>query len=76
VAKPLDYAGFAQAMEADLIFPFYECLDGPFVRDAHQRGIKVIAWTINRPEDIKEIAEMGVDGIISNYPDLIPSKEK
>jgi glycerophosphoryl diester phosphodiesterase len=70
-AKPLDYARIAQAMEADRIMPFFEFLDENFVQDAHQRGLKVITWTVNRFDDIKEVLDMGVDGIISNFPDRL-----
>ncbi|MBI4765992.1 MAG: glycerophosphodiester phosphodiesterase [Deltaproteobacteria bacterium] len=70
-AKPLDYARIAQAMEANRIMPFFEFLDENFVQDAHQKGIKVITWTVNRFDDIKEVLAMGVDGIISNYPDRL-----
>jgi glycerophosphoryl diester phosphodiesterase len=70
-AKPLDYALLAQAMNADSIVPFFEFLDSKFVEDAHQRGLKLIAWTVNRHDDIKKVLEMGVDGIISNYPDRL-----
>jgi glycerophosphoryl diester phosphodiesterase len=70
-AKPLDYALFAQAMNADIILPFFEFLDLKFVQDAHQRGLKIFTWTVNRPKDIKEMLSIGVDGIISNYPDRL-----
>ena len=70
-AKPLDYALMAQAMNADSIKPFFEFLDFNFVQDAHQRGVKVITWTVNRRDDIKRVLNMGVDGIISNYPDRL-----
>lgn len=76
-AKPLDYARIAQDMKADGIMPFFEFLDEKFVQDAHQRGLKVITWTVDRPEDIKKVMDMGVDGIISNYPDrLLDSKKR
>ena len=70
-AKPLDYALLAQAMKADAIMPFFEFLDYQFVQDAHQRGVKVITWTVNRLDDIEKVLKMGVDGIISNYPDRL-----
>ncbi len=70
-AKPLDYANMAQAMDADWIMPFFDFLDDNFVRDAHQRGLKVITWTVNRLDDIKRALNMGVDGIISNFPDRL-----
>jgi glycerophosphoryl diester phosphodiesterase len=70
-AKPLDYARMAQDMKAEAIMPFFEFLDKNFVQDAHQRGLKVITWTVNRLDDIKKVLDMGVDGIISNFPDRL-----
>lgn len=37
-----------------------------------KQKIKVIPWTVNKTEDMKRLVEMGVDGIITDYPDLIP----
>ena len=70
-AKFLDYARFAREMQAHLIKPFFEFLDEAFVRDAHNRGLKVITWTVNLPEDMRKMAGLGVDGMVSNYPDRI-----
>lgn len=72
VAKPLTYARLAQEMEAQVILPYFEYLDSDFVRDAHERDLQVIAWTVNRPEDIRRMAEIGVDGMVSNFPDRLP----
>jgi glycerophosphoryl diester phosphodiesterase len=41
------------------------------VRAAHGRGIPVIAWTINRIENMRRLISWGVDGIITDYPDLL-----
>lgn len=42
-----------------------------FISAAHRRGIKVHVWTVNDPEEMVELAEMGVDGIITDYPDRL-----
>ncbi len=42
-----------------------------FVRAAHSRGLEVHAWTINEESDIQRMRELGVDGIISDYPDRL-----
>lgn len=42
-----------------------------FVRAAHQRGLWVDAWTINTPEEMQHMLELGVDGIITDYPDRL-----
>lgn len=41
-----------------------------FVNDAHALGIRVIPWTVNTLEEIKRLKALGVDGIISDYPNL------
>jgi glycerophosphoryl diester phosphodiesterase len=39
--------------------------------EAHALGIAVIPWTVNDPAMIVKLLEMGVDGIISDRPDLV-----
>lgn len=39
-----------------------------FVKRAHANGRKVAAWTINDPAEMKRLLEMGIDGIITDYP--------
>ncbi len=42
-----------------------------FVRAAHERGLAVEPWTINDPEQMKLYIEWGVDGIITDRPDIM-----
>jgi glycerophosphoryl diester phosphodiesterase len=39
--------------------------------DSHRRGLKVIAWTINEPAQMRALASAGVDGIMTNHPDRL-----
>jgi glycerophosphoryl diester phosphodiesterase len=41
----------------------------------HSKGIKVIPWTVNSPGDMKKLRSMGVDGIITDYPNYIAQAE-
>ena len=41
------------------------------VRLAHQQGLKVWVYTIDRPELAERLLDIGVDGIITNNPALI-----
>ena len=40
------------------------------VKAAHDRGFKVLVYTVNTPQERDRLAELGVDGIFSNYPEL------
>lgn len=42
-----------------------------FVAAAHNRGVEVHAWTVNETEQMRRLLEMGVDGIMTDYPDRL-----
>ncbi|HNB50714.1 MAG TPA: glycerophosphodiester phosphodiesterase [Anaerolineales bacterium] len=42
-----------------------------FVANAHRRGLQIHAWTINKPEDMQMLKDMGVDGIMTDRPDVL-----
>ena len=42
-----------------------------YVDDAHKRGIKVYAWTVDNQDEIDLVKNFDIDGIISNFPDRI-----
>jgi glycerophosphoryl diester phosphodiesterase len=39
--------------------------------EAHKEGLKVIVWTVNEESEMNALAESGVDGIITDYPDRL-----
>jgi glycerophosphoryl diester phosphodiesterase len=41
------------------------------ITNTHQRGMKVIVWTLNTEEHMEHFLNMGVDGIVTNYPDRL-----
>jgi glycerophosphoryl diester phosphodiesterase len=50
--------------------PAYELVTGYLVKKCHEQKIKVIPWTVNDKESIEKLKAMGVDGIITDYPNL------
>lgn len=53
--------------------PNWRLLRPEHVKFFHEKGMKVIPWTVNKTEDIKGLLVMNVDGIITDYPNLISS---
>ena len=51
--------------------PYYRDLSPQRLREAHALGLKVVVWTVNAEADMRRLIEWGVDGIISDYPDLL-----
>jgi glycerophosphoryl diester phosphodiesterase len=41
------------------------------VKDCHAQGIKVLPWTPDTKEEIDSMKALGVDGIITDYPNLL-----
>jgi glycerophosphoryl diester phosphodiesterase len=41
------------------------------IKEAQSLGLKVVVWTVNEPADMRRMIEWGVDGIISDRPDLL-----
>jgi glycerophosphoryl diester phosphodiesterase len=52
--------------------PYFQLLTAEKVQILHARGMKVIPWTVNTTTEMRRIKNMGVDGIITDYPDRIP----
>ena len=50
---------------------FYGDLNPAKVKLAHELGIEVLAWTVNEPAQIARLLDLGVDGIISDFPDRV-----
>ncbi len=65
------YSPVAQAAQVPEYWGDIRVITPAFVRGMHARGIQVHAWTINEPEDMQRLLALGVDGIITNYPDRL-----
>lgn len=50
--------------------PLHTLVDQALVTACHEKGIRIIPWTVNERLRIMELKAMGVDGIITDYPDL------
>ena len=48
---------------------YYELLTPEVIVELHKAKIQVIPWTINEVEEMQQLVDWGVDGIITDYPD-------
>jgi len=51
--------------------PYYSLVTASLIANCHNKGIKVIPWTVNIKAEIDRLKALGVDGIITDYPDLL-----
>jgi glycerophosphoryl diester phosphodiesterase len=56
---------FAQA-----IGPWHGAVDADLVTEAHRLGLAVRPWTVDEPAEIARLVRLGVDGVITNAPDV------
>jgi glycerophosphoryl diester phosphodiesterase len=68
VGLPLDDAAFAESLGAYSVHLSIEFIDRRFVKDAHNRNLRVFVFTVDHPEDINKMRKLGVDGVFTNYP--------
>ena len=50
---------------------YFKVLNKGVVDSLHAMDIQVIPWTVNEVQDMKDLIKMGVDGIITDYPNRI-----
>lgn len=56
-----------------IVSPNYAMVDADFVKQAHRLKVEVLPWTVNDEATMKKMAELKVDGIISDFPDKLIS---
>jgi glycerophosphoryl diester phosphodiesterase len=69
--KPVDLMMNAVAMRAHAINPRWDMVTADLCKAAHERGLKVYTWTVDADARMRALAECGVDGIMTNYPERL-----
>ncbi|MCC7451414.1 MAG: glycerophosphodiester phosphodiesterase [Anaerolineae bacterium] len=54
----------------EALHPHHPMIDAGFMRWAKARGYRVNTWTVDEPDRVRELRDLGVDAIISNRPDV------
>ncbi len=65
--KQLDDLGFTPTIHS----PAYQLVTPNLIEECHKKNIQIIPWTVNDKTTFIKLKNMGVDGIITDYPDLI-----
>lgn len=68
---PMDPWAQLEAARARDLWQEAALLDRPLIAGAHERGYRVYAWTVDRPERARQLAAWGVDGLCTNRPDRL-----
>lgn len=66
-ARHVDRLGFLP----DIYSPDHRRVDSRLLDEARDAGVRVIPWTINEVDRMIELIELGVDGLITDYPDRL-----
>ena len=56
---------------ADHVNPRHRGLTASYVTAVHAAGLSCYAWTVDRPADMARVVALGVDGVITNRPELL-----
>ncbi|MEX2403085.1 MAG: glycerophosphodiester phosphodiesterase family protein [Balneolales bacterium] len=57
----------------DTYAPHHSLIDADLVRNAHGQGMRITPWTVNDTEEMVRLIDLGVDGIITDYPNYFES---
>jgi len=55
----------------DIYSPYYTSVDKEMVAKVHAMKMQILPWTVDEVKDMEALAALGVDGIITNYPDRL-----
>lgn len=51
--------------------PYYVLVGKGLVDRCHEAGVKIIPWTVNSVKDFKYLLNLGVDGVVTDFPNII-----
>jgi glycerophosphoryl diester phosphodiesterase len=70
---PLDPIPLLDTAGAVTLWQDQRLIDAAIVEAVHKAGRRIIAWTVNKPQEAIRLARLGVDGLCGNYPDRLRS---
>lgn len=64
-----NFGAYTKEREVECCHPWYGSLTDEAVAEMKANGRIINTWTVNEYDDIKHLADIGIDGLIGNYPD-------
>lgn len=58
----------------DVVIPQFRLASREMIEEVHDEGLKVWAWTVNDEEEVRRLVNLGVDGLITDYPDKVKAQ--
>ncbi|PRY84390.1 glycerophosphodiester phosphodiesterase family protein [Mongoliibacter ruber] len=68
--EQLEELGF----QPEIYSPYFVALTAEIVSAVKGKGMRIIPWTVNTTDQMENLLQMGVDGIITDFPDRAPKK--
>ena len=70
-SAPVRPSQLALDANANALFPHYMYVTTRMIEDAHSNRLAVDVWTVDAREEIEHYVRMGIDGVVTNKPDLL-----
>ncbi|WP_317931271.1 glycerophosphodiester phosphodiesterase [Halioxenophilus sp. WMMB6] len=68
---PLDYSALCRPLAATVLGISLEFVSKALIDDCHQHGIEVWVYTVNHPQDMQALMELGADALFTDYPERL-----
>jgi len=66
-----DYGAYCQKHGISACMPYFDALTPEVVTEIKAHGVTIYPWIIDQPLDMQKLLSLGVDGILTNFPDRL-----
>jgi len=63
--------GIRHNCPVEVVIPQFRLASRDLIAAVHAEGLKVFVWTVNNPQEASRLLEWGVDGLISDFPEMV-----
>ena len=65
-----NFGEYAKTRGVECVHPRFNSLNSASVEEIKGNGIRINTWTVNTSEEVERLYKLGIDAVISNYPDM------